>query len=131
MVPAGSKFFEIPLTSVSVIETIPYAYLVSPCKCCVHLHTGLISFTLHRDLQSIQLLINATPHAFLIACVTTCKGAESLEQIARNIANIGIQQHQTPLPYNLLLSECISAPVLSRGLLYHSITIHFNSCLHA
>lgn len=28
MVPTGSKFFEIPLTSVSVIETVPYAYLV-------------------------------------------------------------------------------------------------------
>ena len=28
-VPAGSKFFEIPLTSVTVLETIPYAYLVS------------------------------------------------------------------------------------------------------
>ena len=30
LVPAGSKFFEIPLTSVTVLETIPYAYLVSP-----------------------------------------------------------------------------------------------------
>lgn len=29
VVPAGSKFFEIPLTSVTVLETIPYAYLVS------------------------------------------------------------------------------------------------------
>ena len=29
MVPAGSKFFEIPLTSVTVLETVPYAYLVS------------------------------------------------------------------------------------------------------
>lgn len=29
-VPAGSKFFEIPLTSVTVVETIPYAYLVRP-----------------------------------------------------------------------------------------------------
>ncbi|DBA71969.1 hypothetical protein WJX79_005778 [Trebouxia sp. C0005] len=27
MVPAGSKFFQIPLTSVTVVETIPYAYL--------------------------------------------------------------------------------------------------------
>ncbi|KAL0043795.1 hypothetical protein WJX82_001269 [Trebouxia sp. C0006] len=27
VVPAGSKFFEIPLTSVTVVETIPYAYL--------------------------------------------------------------------------------------------------------
>ena len=29
VVPAGAKFFEIPLTSISVIETVPYAYLVS------------------------------------------------------------------------------------------------------
>lgn len=29
LVPAGSKFFQIPLTSVTVLETIPYAYLVS------------------------------------------------------------------------------------------------------
>lgn len=28
VVPEGSKFFEIPLTSVSVIETVPYAYMV-------------------------------------------------------------------------------------------------------
>jgi len=34
MVPAGSKFFQIPLTSVTVVETIPYAYLVGP-SCCV------------------------------------------------------------------------------------------------
>ncbi len=33
VVPAGSKFFEIPLTSVTVVETIPYAYLVRP-SCC-------------------------------------------------------------------------------------------------
>lgn len=29
LVPVGSKFFEIPLTSVTVLETVPYAYLVS------------------------------------------------------------------------------------------------------
>ena len=29
VVPEGSKFFEIPLTSVSVIETVPYAYMVN------------------------------------------------------------------------------------------------------
>ena len=28
LVPSGSKFFEIPLTSVALVETIPYAYLV-------------------------------------------------------------------------------------------------------
>lgn len=28
IVPAGAKFFQIPLTSISVIETVPYAYLV-------------------------------------------------------------------------------------------------------
>lgn len=27
LVPAGSKFFQIPLTSVTVVETVPYAYL--------------------------------------------------------------------------------------------------------
>lgn len=29
LVPAGSKFFEIPLTSVTVLDDTPYAYLVS------------------------------------------------------------------------------------------------------
>ena len=28
LVPSGSKFFEIPLTSVALVETIPFAYLV-------------------------------------------------------------------------------------------------------
>lgn len=114
VVPEGSKFFQIPLTSVSVIETVPYAYMVSTHDAAhmigniivgqPHHHPTIIDFgysivnTMVLSVQPVCLqhrTVATVSNNGWRTCSTTCNVQQDALLLLLHTANIAVTQTHT------------------------------------